>query len=496
MAPVQQILIAGNSFSALLVAAILASNLKRVEIRLLEAVEPIVGSPAESSASNINAILNLLGINKSEFIINTHATIKLGNQFIDWNADAPDFVHAFDAYGSKLCGDELPQVIFGLDRQHLKYIDTLSVAATAARSGRLFPGGNCSAHQRPGIAHGLHFNSDEFARFLLGYLQHLGVKRTSELLAHVAMTDDGSIAYLQTVSGAKYHADLYIDCTGTQALLHGCAMGVEYLDWSSLLKMDSSFIAFRDAENMVNAGLLTRIQKAKTGVARSIPLRNMTVVEFFYSSQLTSAESAKAEFAELMSAGKEKLSPCIQFKPGRRVSFWKKNCVAMGDAGANLGLGIYSSMFTTLAAAIRLLDYFPSKTIAQPLIDEYNRTTINEMECLRDYHALHYFLLDESDPLKLRDIEKLLPSLAAKLQVFSVSGRLPWLDDEVAAKMQWESLLIGLGHWPQRCNPLLDPASISGLKSAAVTMQQTIARYVSTLPTHAEYLSQFTSSKK
>lgn len=493
MEPLKKIIIVGNSPAALLTAAILAKNTKDVDILLLDGVNAEPAVLAESSSDNINNILSLLGIEESRFVINTQATFKLANKFSDWISRGHIFNHAFGAYGSKIAGVDFNQIMIMLRQQSsVSRFDSFSVSAVAAQMEKFAFPDDYKAENLPPMRYGLHFNLHIFLRFLAGYIQQLGVKRIPSLLEKVELTKDGAINSILTMQGARYSADFYIDCTGHQSLLLGKAMGVAYEDWSAFTKVDRCLFAISNSPANKNNYSATTIQPTSSGLLRAIPLRAGRSLELFYSSNVLSDQQAREELASYADVKPENISPVLRLSPGRRCEQWKKNCLAIGDAFSNSGIDFYSSLSQIVDSVVRFLDYFPSVNATQPLIDEYNRISLNELDSIWNYHLLHLFLLKNSHPLACSNMSLLPENLVYKLNLFKVSGRLPWRDDEVINMHQWVSLLMGMESFPERYDPMLDAVPFNFLIKSIASMESTISELVSSMPSQRAYLSRLT----
>jgi tryptophan halogenase len=495
MQKIEKIIIAGNDEVALLVAASLAYNLRQVEIVLIHAVEPEERRFAESSMANIRAFLALAGINERGFIANTQATFKLGTEFLNWSDSQHTFIHSLGAYGITSGLIEFNQSALKLrmlgDTTHY---DSYSVGAAAAAAGKFALEGDYRTERLPTISSGLHFNLGVFASFLLVYARGLGVNVVDEKLTNVNLAPKGEITSVVTSSGMHFSADLYIDCTGQKSLLLGDALGVKPIGWQAWLPVDRC--VYRVQPNRGVFGSLTQVHSGPTYWTKKIPLRDCNVTELYYSSvQLDSATAVKFLMG-ITGDGDERTSGVITLQPGRRECLWKKNCLAIGEAAVTLDNFSHSSLFIAQLAVARLLDLFPSKNCSQELIDEYNRIGIQELERLRDYHALHYYLLNAVHPFSLADGKTMPEELAHKLTLFKTSGRFALYEDEIVPSNQWIALLLGLNYWPDRYNPIADTEPVENYVAIHKGLREAIKNLVSAMPAHQAYLARYVMPNK
>ncbi len=474
MSAIRKIIVVGDSYTAYQTALILGLNIKNIEIVIIDGVNAAHNSVAESSGPSIHVTLDLLKIDLAEFAERTEATVKFANRFLNWNVENQDFFQSLSAHGARLGNWDFIQSICEL--YHLGYepnIEDFSLAATAARAGRF----DCTLNSSS-MATGLHFDLNMFKSELRKRVVALGCKLVAEEISKVVIAENGYIDCLISESGVIYRGDFYIDCTDKNALLIGQAMQVGFQDWTTFFKANRVLFA-RSKSSGSSRSLATVLRATQFGFVRSIPLLNEDVHEYYYSDG-TPAHIAQQDFAKTLGTPGLEMHG-VDISVGRRDHFWEKNCIAIGGSAVNMEGGIYTSAFISVAAVTKLLDYFPSKNLNQLLIDEYNRVVGNEINHIRDYHALLYFLLPPGHPLKLRK-EMVPPRLEYKMKLFNSSCRLPWFDDEVVERHQWESLLLGMGVWPDRRDPLLSESAIPELISAFNDMRRFIKHSVSKLP--------------
>ncbi len=495
MQKIEKIIIAGNDEIALLVAASLAYNLRQVEIVLIHAVEPEERHFAESSMANIRAFLSLAGINERDFIANTQATFKLGTEFTNWSETQHAFTHSLGAYGVTSGLVEFNQSALKLRMQgDTTRYDSYSVGAVAAAAGKFAQEGDYFAENLPTLASGLHFNLRIFAGFLLAYARGQGVNVITEKLIGVNLAPEGEIASVATASGSSFSADLYIDCTGQKSLLLGDALGVKPISWQSWLPVDKCI--YRVQPNRGVFGTLTQINTGKHYWTKKIPLRDCDVTELYYSAAQLDSTAALQSLIEITGESDGKMSGIISLQPGRREVLWKKNCVAIGEAATTLDNFSHSSLFIAQSAVARLLDHFPSKNFPQTLIDEYNRIGIQELERLRDYHTLHYCLLNAAHPFALTGSKSVPAELAHKLLLFKTSGRFALYEEELVSANQWIALLLGFNYWPERYDPIADIESVENYIAIHKGLREAIKNLVNSMPAHQAYLARYVMPNK
>ncbi|MEN0036595.1 MAG: tryptophan 7-halogenase [Cellvibrio sp.] len=481
MQKIKKIIVVGADEIALLVAATLSFNLRHVEIVLVDSKNKSTGALVESSMENVGAFFSLAGIDIKHFVANTGATLKLGNQFHNWAGAGHQFTHCFGDYGVAFGGVEFHQTIIRLMKEGAyKNIADYSLVAEAVKSGKGLPLLYRAEEGLPQVAVGLHFAIPAFVQYLVSHLQRLGVKRIAEGIVNVNLADDGRIASLVTDSGQEITADFYVDCSGSSSQLLGEAMGVDYIGWQDVLRVNRKLCAVESATTAINS--LADITATDKGWLKRTRLRDFTVAELFYHSDDYTDKQAQAEI-ELHLCGKQvNYFKSTQIIPGKRARFWEKNCLAIGESAVSAAQFSHSPLFMAQAAVTRFLDYFPANEPVPELIDEYNRIAHSETDRIYDYHCLHYWLLDNAHPLAIKEEKLLTPELRHKLDVFRASGRLVKYESDNVESSQWQSLLLGMNVWPERYDPIIGNLSSAQLHQTSELLIERIRQVVSALP--------------
>ncbi len=90
-------------------------------------------------------------------------------------------------------------------------------------------------------AYGYQLDPATFADYLREVAVAGGVNHLFDDITHVALSPAGAIDHLQTKSGRKLSADLYIDCSARGELMEE-GLGDPWVDWSSTLLCDRSVL--------------------------------------------------------------------------------------------------------------------------------------------------------------------------------------------------------------------------------------------------------------
>ncbi len=227
---------AGWTAAAYLNAALNTGNQKLAEVSLVESPDvPRIGV-GEATIPNINRTLAIIGIDELEFMKATDATFKASIRFVNWLDDKPKFYHhPFSRFGAGLIDDAGRRWLMS-DRS-VPFMNTMSAQPVLCEMG-LAPKVLEQVNLGIPTGYAFHMNALKFADYLCAFSTARGVTHYLDNVIGADMHEDGNIAAVQTESGKRLQADLFIDCTGFAAHLIEKKLGVGFTDCSQWLICD------------------------------------------------------------------------------------------------------------------------------------------------------------------------------------------------------------------------------------------------------------------
>jgi tryptophan halogenase len=341
------------------------------------------------------------------------------------------------------------------------------------------------------IAYAFHFDASAYARYLRSYAEDRGVTRIEGKVQEVKLrAHDGFIESLLLANGQVIEGDLFVDCSGFNALLLGDALKVGYEEWSHWLPCNRAWAV--QCENHEEPVPYTRSTAHAAGWQWRIPLQNRVGNGHVFSNQHMDEEEARTILLNNLEGAPLMEPRLIKFVAGKRKEIWHKNCVAIGLSSGFLEPLESTSIHLIQSAIARLLALFPSGSFDQEDIDEFNRQSDFEYEKIRDFLILHYHLNQRDDSEFWRYCRNMpVPeTLTRKLNLFKTNGRIFRHTVEMFSELSWVEVMLGQGITPNSYNPLVDRMPENEIEQRVESVKQVIQRSVDYMPTHAQFIAE------
>ncbi len=492
-APISAITIVGGGTAGWMTAALLSRLFTRgYRITLIESDEIGVIGVGEATIPAIRNYNQLAGIDEAELIHATHATFKLGIEFVDWREPGHSYIHGFGNIGRDLLWLHTHQLWLRQARQGaVRPFDHYAINATAARLNRFAqPDGRNPDSPMADIDYAYQFDASLYGAFLRRRAEAQGVQRIEGRIVEVARNPQtGFVEHVRLADGRSVGGDLFVDCSGMRGLLIGDAMGVGYEDWSRWLPCDRALAV--PCERTATLTPYTRSTAHPAGWQWRIPLQHRTGNGLVYASAHLSDDEAAALLLGRLDGAPLKDPAPIRFRPGKRIRAWEKNVVAIGMAGGFLEPLESTSIHLIQTGVFRLIALFPARAFDEADIAEYNRQTDFEYADVRDFIIAHYKVTRRADSpfwnyARTMDVPD---SLAQRLALFASSGRFFMHGKaELFREESWVQILIGQG-LEARPDPMVDLIPEAQARGHLADIEAVIADTAAGMLDHAEFIS-------
>ncbi len=489
---IRRIVIVGGGTAGWMSAAALAHALPRgCAITLVESDDIGTIGVGEATIPPIRLFNQTLGIDEAEFIRRTKGSFKLGIEFVDWAKLGNRYFHPFGPHGRNF--DLVPLHQYWLQARlagSTASLDDHSMAWAAASRGRFAPP---SADQRlvqSTYDYAYHFDAGLYAGFLREYAEARGVIRLEGKVAGAALRgDDGFVESVSLEDGRCLAADLFIDCSGFRGLLIEGALHAGYEHWNHWLPCDRAVAVPCESTSALEP--YTRSTARAAGWQWRIPLQHRIGNGYVYCSDHISDDAAAATLLGNLD-GKALADPRqLHFATGRRKSFWSRNVVAIGLSSGFMEPLESTSIHLIQAGISKLLALFPDRDFDPLVTDEYNRIASNEVERIRDFLILHYYLTQRDDSAMWRCCAAMaIPeTLQTKIDHFRKFGRLIARDMDLFGAPSWLAVHVGQLNLPQRLDPLIGYREVDGADWLK-RLREAMAQVAGQMPAHRAVIEQ------
>jgi tryptophan halogenase len=222
-----------------------------------------------------------------------------------------------------------------------------------------------------------------------------------------------------------------------------------------------------------------------------IPLQHRVGNGYVYSSSHVSDEKA-ADAIIAAVEGRPLAEPrMLRFRAGRRKRSWSHNVVAVGLASGFLEPLESTSIYLVQVAITQLVELFPAGRGTDADRAEFNRVVDNEYDRIRDFLILHYHATTRDDSSFWDHVRTMTvpDSLAEKIELFRVAGRVEKYTQGLFLEPSWLAVYVGQGIVPEGWDQRASVPPAARLASAMDRLRGGIAEAVAAMPDHAAFLA-------
>ncbi len=502
MAPVKSIVIVGGGTAGWLTAGVIAAKHRgRAEsgftVTLVESPNvPTIGV-GEGTWPTLRTTLAKIGVSETEFFRECGSAFKQGAYFARWTTGEPD-----DGYYHPLM---LPQAFSRLNMvpHWLARANGESFCDAVSPQGRICDHGlapkTITTPEFEALAnYAYHLDAGKFAGFLQRHCTNeLGVRHVLADVRSVELVESGDIAAVVTEQAGRIEGDLFIDCTGFRSLLLGGALEVPFRECTDVLFCDTALAVQVPHEHEASPIVSHTISTAQSaGWIWEIGLPSRRGIGHVYSSHHISEDQAERELrAYLGSAGADLPLRKIPIRAGRRETFWKRNCVAVGLAAGFLEPLESSAIVLIELSAKFIAEQMPAcREVMDVVSKRFNATTDYRWGRIVDFLKLHYVASKRTDTDFWRDNRR-PESIPDRLQELLLLWKYqpPWFHDEfdrveeVFPPASYQYVLYGMGY-PTEVEPQAISAEAPLAERALRENRTQIERLCSGLPRHRDLI--------
>ena len=497
MKPTEVVIVGGGTAGWMTAAGLVGLLTPGIcSVRLIESDEIGTVGVGEATLPQMREFNAAVGIIESDMMRHTHATFKLGIDFVDWGYKGSSYIHPFGAHGRPLGGAGFHhQWLRAAQNGHVHDIGDFSYAIVAARNARFdFPSPD-PRQINSTYDYAYQFDASLYARYLRTFCEARGARRTEGKVVQVNFeSESGGIASVQLDSGEVVSGDIFIDCSGFRALLIGDALGSEWEDWSKWLPCDRALAVPCDRAGDFSP--YTRSTAREAGWQWRIPLQHRTGNGYVFSSSFIDSDRAAETLMANLDGAPQADPRQLRFQTGRRLKSWRGNCIAIGLASGFLEPLESTSIYLIQVAIQNLVKLFPRAEVDPVLAREFNRLMDIEYERIRDFLILHYHASsrDDSELWRYCRAMDVPDSLKHKIELFTHRGQVPNYKNGLFSPPSWISVFNGQGLRPGRYDRLAENLPLDTLVNELDGIRAAIRDRVETMPAHADLVRDYCPS--
>lgn len=400
----KRIVIVGGGTAGWMAANLLACKWKNTEVCLVESKEIGIIGVGEGSTPHLKLFFDAINIVDSQWMPRCNATYKNGITFDKWST-----VKGFESYFHPFAAqtDDIFTVPLFFKNIHARmqgfnvdaHPDHYFLESYLSQNNL----GPLPDESFPfGIAYGYHFDSALLGQFLAENAQKLGVKRIFGTVDDVLLDNDGNISALKLDDNSHHEAEVFIDCSGFNALLIQKNLKVNFISFNENLLNNAAVVM--PSEITQELPVETKSTALKNGWAWKIPLRDRFGNGYVYSDDYIDANQAELELREHLGLLESDVEARhLKMKVGRVEKHWHKNCLAVGLSQGfiePLEATAIALSFNTIAQFMKCFEEGQGTTQFQMA---FNADINARFDGIRDYIVCHYKTNQRSDTKYWRD---------------------------------------------------------------------------------------------
>lgn len=488
-----KIVIAGNGLPAWMAAAALARTVNKDDYAIC-VVTTSETDAADTPFEYADATLPLqdkfppLGLTENQIVAQSNGSFTHGIALSGWAKPDSTYIHPFGSVGAALGPVSFHQVVLRLRHQGMAVrLANFSLAALAAQSGRVVPATSDPRSVLATCEHGLHLDCNSLAAVLRREALAAGVMSAAGTFSRVLYGNEGDIDTIINTGDHRVEGDLFIDCTGTRALLAGADDG--WQDWSAWLPCDR-FVSAVISTDQAPAPY-SHNDAFEAGWIQHLPLQGRTCLNGLY--RTDSIDEKQVLDKMLVSSSSIALQNVYtgHLRFGRRTNAWRGNCIGLGSAFALVDPVGVSNLQLLGVGINRLLQLLPANRDTKAVRIEYNRQMTLQLDRTRDFAIMHYKLNGRhGEPFWDGCRAMPLPEeLAYKLELYQSRGRIALYDEEPLDETAWLNLFDEHGVNPRGYSTMADGFKLEDLQKHLQRVRAVMMDTLPKMPLHADILA-------
>jgi tryptophan halogenase len=434
--PLRRVVVAGAGQVGALAAIALRRASPQTEV-IVVGTPPDPAAFADRAATALpftNRLHDRLGVSEERLVREVGATHRLVVRYRGWGGEGHEGVAPYGAAIDPRLKTRFARDWGGGPRNASTAAPPGSLGEVLAAEGRFQPPAVEENSPLAELDYALRWNPAAYRDMLVREAARLGVRHLEGAVTAIAPRLGGGIDAIM-IGGASegLEADLYLDCTGPQALLMTQLPEMRWRSWQPFLpvravqygRAGSPVLGLEDRVTLTPVGWLSQLA-GRDGLQPALAMVEGT-------SEQAARAALGTEFADV-----------VALDPRRLEQPWIGNVVALGDAAAAFEPLAWLNLDLAHRQLALLLELLPGRDPDLRESAEFNRRAAMMADRVRDLLGAHYAAPGAAH---LGTLER-SPELALTLDQYHRRGRLPFLEEMPLAVQEISALLEALGHPP------------------------------------------------
>lgn len=458
--PKSLIIVGGGSagwITALYLQKYFNQRQQHIQITVLESEHQGPIGVGEATVHSIRFLFSALGLDESELMQKTNATLKLGIMFRNWMQPIAgkqhEYFHPFEQQNMQGNYDLASEWMLGENYRHQRYDQGVCLSSLLAQIERS-PKTSQHKDYQGFLPYAYHLDAVLLGQYLKEKGIEHGIKHGFETVTdvHCEAQEIKSI----TTNLGEHRADFFVDCSGFKGLLINALKQDNWISFKRELPCDKAVAIQTDYPANYTPKPYTTATALDNGWAWQIDLVNRRGNGYVFDSDKISPEDAEQELRNFIGeVGTDKKALHLDMHVGRRRESWVGNCVAIGLSAGFIEPLESTGLHLINVGARLFATHYSNQQTTQSLRDSYNKSMAGVFEDLKQFIVLHYCLTNRSDTEFWRqagDSAKLQPGLSEKLILWKhkicefmdlAGGYSTTFNDE-----NYRYVLYGMQHYP------------------------------------------------
>lgn len=472
--PIKKIAIIGRDADAWITAIFLKSGLGKLhsdlEIEVIELPTKLAKNDFYTVAPSNRALHKIIGINDNQINKMSYGHYFFAQKYSGWHQTNKEFIHAYDKSGINFNGVDFYHYWLKASKSGLQLaFEDFSLGAVIAQHGTF----EANKHK---ANYGAHLMAVPYLSAIASIAKERGVKHTKAELKAVNVHND-KIVTVELLDNTVITADLFIDASGSEAVLMSELQQQGFESWSALFHCDRVITA--SAPPLTPMPLCSQIKALSCGWYGVFPLANNTGIKVYYSSKHKTKNAVVTEVSSNLGIN---ISNVVEHEHrcGITMKPWIANCIAIGETITTLE-SLDALDLQALFASLQLLrQLFPNNDDYKLEAKTYNRKIRANIEHLRDFQLSHYLLNTLHGQSFWDECRQIAPSLnlQEKVSLFKRFGYVSIREDDTFQENSWACIFNGHGVKPDSHHPLVDNMPDEHLKNQLLAILQNIEKEV------------------